>query len=147
MSTWIRLFSLEEANALLPELERMLDELQHVHRLVHAAQAHTQDLEIVWGDQVRDPGCPDHGEYEARAADLRAKHLLLQTELKRFGELGVEVKDIDTGLLDFHAVNGDKLVYLCWRRGEDRIEAWHTLQGGFQARKPLPDFLESGPSR
>lgn len=147
MPNWIRLFSLEEANALIPELDRMLRAAQRVHRAVHTAQAHVQDLEIVWGDRVHEPDCPDRPEYEARVADLKAKRLALHTELRRFAELGVEVKDVDSGLLDFYAVNGDKLVYLCWKQGEEQIVAWHTLQGGFSARKPLPDFLEKGPSR
>lgn len=147
MSTWIRLFSLEEANALIPQLEAMLVEAKRAHERVHQSQAHVQDLEIVWGEAVKDPSCKDHGEYLTRVADLRAKRLALHTEMNRFRELGVEVKDVDTGLLDFYALNGDKLVYLCWKKGEAKIEAWHTLQGGFSGRRPLPDFLESGPSR
>ncbi len=51
--------------------------------------------------------------------------------------LGVEVKDLTMGLVDFLALRGGREVYLCWRVGESRIEWWHTLEGGFGARQKL----------
>jgi hypothetical protein len=53
-------------------------------------------------------------------------------------ELGVEVKDLDEGLVDFPALRRGETVLLCWRLGEDEIRYWHTVQAGFAGRKPLP---------
>jgi hypothetical protein len=52
--------------------------------------------------------------------------------------LGVLVKDLDQGLVDFPARNGDDEVLLCWRLGEDEVAFWHTLDDGFAGRRPLP---------
>jgi len=53
-------------------------------------------------------------------------------------ELGLLVKDLDEGLVDFPALRGDEEVLLCWRLGEDEVAFWHTLEDGFAGRKPLP---------
>ena len=50
---------------------------------------------------------------------------------------GCLVKDLDRGLVDFHALAGDRLVYLCWQVGEQTVEHWHTLDGGFSSRQSL----------
>jgi hypothetical protein len=134
----IRLFSLDEANALIPELERLVVEARRLADEVRAAEAHVEDLRIVWGEEVERPECPDHGEYMARVGDLNARRLVFHAHLHRFAELGVEFKGVDLGLVDFHALNGDRLVYLCWRSGEKEIEAWHSLVGGFAGRRPIP---------
>ena len=53
-------------------------------------------------------------------------------------ELGLLVKDLDEGLVDFPALRGDEEVLLCWRLGEEEVAFWHTLGDGFAGRKPLP---------
>ena len=58
--------------------------------------------------------------------------------LREVAEFGIEVKDLDNGLIDFRAQRGGEEVYLCWRLGEgDRIDWWHPIEGGFAARRPL----------
>ena len=62
----------------------------------------------------------------------------IEALLRELGELGVEVKDMDAGLIDFRTMRDGEEVYLCWRLGEgDRIAWWHPLEGGFLARRPL----------
>ena len=58
----------------------------------------------------------------------------LATELE---EIGCELKDVHTGLLDFRSLREDRVVYLCWRLGEDEIRFWHELDTGFAGRQPL----------
>lgn len=53
-------------------------------------------------------------------------------------EMGCVLKDIDTGLVDFPAQIGDDVNFLCWQSGEPSIVAWHTIEGGFAGRQPLP---------
>jgi len=50
---------------------------------------------------------------------------------------GVLVKDLERGLVDFYALSGDRLIFLCWHLGEAEVSHWHTLEGGFSTRQPL----------
>lgn len=143
---WLRIFTLEEALALLPEVRRLADETRQVHGEWREAAEHRDDLRIVWGDDVVDPECEAHEEFVTRSAHCDRLAARLKTQLGRFRELGVELKDPELGLVDFHALNGDQLVYLCWRLGEETISSWHTLQGGFAGRRALPDLTGSEPT-
>ena len=74
--------------------------------------------------------------YDARPSAPVANEI--EALLHELAELGVEVKDMNTGLIDFRAHRDGEEVYLCWRLGEgDRIAWWHTLDGGFLGRRPL----------
>jgi hypothetical protein len=57
--------------------------------------------------------------------------------LSFFQDLGCELKDLDQGLVDFPSYRDDKLIYLCWKRGEDRVSFWHAIDSGFSGRQPL----------
>ena len=64
----------------------------------------------------------------------------IEALLRKVAELGIEVKDLDNGLIDFRSLRRGEEVYLCWRLGEgDRIAWWHTIEGGFAARRPLAE--------
>jgi hypothetical protein len=69
-------------------------------------------------------------EFAAAAADLER----IVAELTR---LGVQVKDPDTGLVDFPARRGGEDVLLCWQAGEDAVSWWHDLESGFAGRRPI----------
>ena len=60
-----------------------------------------------------------------------------QKKLKRFEQVGCELKALDPGLVDFYGQRDNELIYLCWKEGEDEIVFWHTLNGGFRGRQPL----------
>ena len=100
-------FTRAEAEALLPRVRPLLEDLKRRKK--------TYDER---------PSAPVASEIEAL--------------LREVAEIGVEVKDIDSGLIDFRTLRNGTEVYLCWRLGEgDRIAWWHTLEGGFRARRPL----------
>ncbi len=127
-----RLFTLEEAMALLPTVRQILTETQaRKHDVEERSAALDRLLEATGGD----------GHL---AADLaRARQALEQaaTELQRLiGELeatGAELKGIDEGLVDFPNLREGRVVYLCWRLGEETIAYWHELDAGFAGREPL----------
>jgi hypothetical protein len=106
-----RLFTLDEANELLPTLIPLLT------------------------PSMRSNG---HG---AEAADLDQRLADIATELslgiRQVLELGVEIKDLNLGLIDFPSVRDNRIVYLCWRLGEGPIAFWHELDTGFAGRQPL----------
>jgi hypothetical protein len=61
----------------------------------------------------------------------------LQDMIAELDATGAEIKGIDEGLVDFPAEREDRIVYLCWRLGEDTIAYWHELNAGFSGRQPL----------
>lgn len=69
---------------------------------------------------------------------IRALHEI-SGSLQTIHELGVVIKDVDLGLCDFPAMLGGRMVYLCWKLGEDHIEWWHEVSSGFKDRRPLDD--------
>lgn len=128
-------FTLEEAQSLLPILEsllkRAIEEKRAVETIEEKMQALSQKIFLTGGmyldvDRLR----RRRAAHESHAQ--HAKDLLAEIEA-----IGVQVKDLDTGLLDFPCLIDGETVLLCWRMGEDRIEFWHTLDGGFRGRQPL----------
>ena len=127
-------FTLEQAEALLPQLRELLTEMQRCKRQVDALR---DDL----GHAVHSSTGNGHVKDESSLAEKRrrAESFVEQLNdgLAKINTLGVELKDIDQGLLDFPHEREGRVVYLCWRLGEDRIGWWHELDTGFASRQPL----------
>ena len=122
-----RYFTLEEATALLPRLTALLIELRERRRTLLAREQEQQER---YRARVRVNGHARGGE---EFVDLAALNRGIQEILA----LGVELKDIETGLVDFPAWRGGRVVYLCWRLGEPTIAWWHEIDAGFAGRQPL----------
>ncbi|MGI9021106.1 MAG: DUF2203 domain-containing protein [Solirubrobacterales bacterium] len=121
-----RHYSREEAEAALDEVEPLLSELREAKDSLTDAEAHAV---------LSEAAATNGGGAEGRSvgqAFLRVRELLT-----RFNELGIVIRDIDRGLIDFPAIVDDDEVYLCWHVGEDGISFWHPLDGGFAERQPL----------
>lgn len=133
----MRVFTADEANRLLPQVRTGLDEIKILLEGLRDAREQLADLRIVWGDKIVDPKCPDHEEY----VGFRDRFTKLEHEytaaVSRLSDLGLQVKDPDVGLVDFFASRGQELVYLCWKKGEERVAYWHSLEGGFATRRPI----------
>lgn len=122
-------FTVEEANALLPELIELLQELK-------AARDH---VVVEWQNAAPVVRAAPRNGGGSQASAYVSGLLRLNRLLKGFTERGVLVKDVDSGLVDFPHMRGEEEVLLCWRLGEDRIEYWHDLESGFQGRQPLDE--------
>jgi hypothetical protein len=124
-----------EAQALLDEVIRRLAE-----RMVEL-RAETEPMRRRWQRIVVAIGSNGGGLDKGEAEGLRQALEKAQTEateiLAEIGSHGVQVKDPDTGLLDFPTVVDGRPALLCWRVGEQRIEFWHTLDDGFAGRRPI----------
>ena len=131
-----RLFTLEEASALLPVLAPLLEELRQKMAVLDRKQGELQAA----GEQRRG-GNGYHLAAEQQATRLQREVERLTNELKDDLETvlgyGCEVKDIRTGLIDFRSLREGRVVYLCWRLGEPAIEHWHELDAGFAGRQRL----------
>jgi hypothetical protein len=129
------LFTVEEANHLLEELRPRIQRLVDAKREYDRVQGRVDVLHVATSGASGEN--PDVRELEA----LRKRHADLAEVISRgvqtIHRWGCLVKDLDRGLVDFYALTGDRLVFLCWQLGESEISHWHTIEGGFSARQPL----------
>jgi hypothetical protein len=133
----MQFFTEEEANDALAVVRPIVERLVSARRrLVHVGER----LERVSGRVAGNGGGLDpervrelHTQAEEAAADVAAAVVELES-------LGVQVKDLDSGLVDFPAQHPQEEdpVLLCWQLGEDEVSYWHGLEEGFAGRKPLP---------
>lgn len=124
----MRIFTLDEANAMIPQLRKKLARLQSLYVRVgemrEAAKAAASASEF-------------GGGMEGGSGYVRSLYEIgkITTEIH---ESGVQLKDYDRGLIDFPTMRGGRLVLLCWQLGEgDEIEWWHDVDAGFAGRRPL----------
>jgi hypothetical protein len=72
-------------------------------------------------------------------AEMEAHLQRVRESIAEIDSIGVQVKDLEAGLLDFPCRMDDQVVLLCWRMGETAIEHWHTVESGFQGRQPVDE--------
>lgn len=125
----MKYFTVEEAEALLPELETIFARTMELHAKAERKAARVRELD-------------ESGENPAEAALERGRVQFLlnrvEEQLRRVLELGAVPKGLDPALVDFPYRLGDREVYLCWQRGERTITHYHGLEDGFGGRKRLP---------
>lgn len=120
-------FTLEEANAALERLRPLVEEMLEIRGELLRLQP---ELEPVLHKALGNGG--------SRAASQASVYFeKLREIVDRIHESGAEVKDINSGLLDFRALREGREVYLCWRYGEDEVRYWHDIDAGFAGRQPL----------
>ena len=131
-----RYFTPDEANALLPEVREAAEALVEHRRALSEATVKRAELasKIAANGGDFDPQEPRDLEEE-----LERESGAVGEAVGRLERLGVLVKDLDRGLVDFPALrsSGEEAL-LCWQVGEDEIAFWHGLEEGFAGRKPLP---------
>jgi hypothetical protein len=128
-------FTLSEAQTLLPVLEALLRKAQaagaRAGELEREMQQLSQRIFLAGGMHV-------NVVQAARRRGQREKALQeARDTLAEIDEIGVQVKDLERGLLDFPCVMEGKTVLLCWKLGEKEIGFWHSTEDGFAGRKPL----------
>ena len=129
-----RIFTPDEANELLWTVRPLVERMVEAKRALDAAQAEADDVST----RISGNG---GGLPPARLAEVDAGVSRRATELARVLEeiqaLGVVVKDLDTGLVDFPSVRDGRDVLLCWRLGEDEVAFWHGYDDGYAGRRPI----------
>ena len=125
-----KLFTLEEALALLPVVRQILTEVQALRREIEAKSARLDGL-------LGQAGGNGHhaADIESMKRELEKAAADLQQLVGELDATGVELKG--EGLLDFPSLRDGRVVYLCWQMGEDTISFWHELDTGFAGRQPL----------
>jgi hypothetical protein len=131
----VRHFTPEEANAALAEVRPLVEQMV-AHRRAHVA-ALTRQEELELRIRGNGGGIPP-AELAETAAEVEREARELAQAIDAVVELGLQVKDIDEGLVDFPALRHGETVLLCWMLGEDHVAHWHTIEDGFAGRRPLP---------
>jgi hypothetical protein len=141
-----RFFDLDDANAALPELRTILttlrDERTQLIALRDEFARQTTPERRGSAPSEAGAGDPGAGPEERRRLRLRMQGVIdqMQAGVARIDELGVTLREIETGLIDFPALVSGRQVWLCWRLGEGDIAWWHELSDGVAGRKPLAEL-------
>ena len=130
-----RYFTPEEANALLDDVRPVAERLvAHRRAMAVMAARRARYVQRIAGNG----GDFDPQEQRTLEEEVEREGEAVAACVAQLEELGVVVKDLDRGLVDFPALRGDEEVLLCWEVGEDEIAYWHGVDEGFAGRKPLP---------
>jgi hypothetical protein len=138
-------FTLEEATTLLPVLQALLKRAMDGKKLIEDVEKELQDLKhriLLSGGLMVDIPALAHRRAERDKALQGIKDALAEIDA-----IGVQVKDLDIGLLDFPCAVDDEIVLLCWKYGEKKIQFWHGMEEGFKGRKPIDERILRGKKR
>jgi hypothetical protein len=138
----IKTFTLEQAHTLLPILKSLLKQSMDGKKAIEQIEKEFQDLKhrilLSGGFSVDVPAL-------ARRRAARDKAVQdTKDALAEIDAIGVQVKDLDMGLLDFPCKVEDQIMLLCWKYGEEKIQYWHSQEEGFKGRKPIDERILRG---
>jgi len=124
MATEERVYTIEEANAELPDLRARLEVIRRARQTILKA-----------AERIRAQVAADGGGHEGK--DYWEAQATLRAEVRALAERDILLRDPETGLVDFPGERDGRRVYLCWRLGEERVSFWHDVDSGFAGRRPL----------
>jgi hypothetical protein len=125
----MKLFTVEEANSLLPNVRPIVKKIQRAHHKLAVHQSAAKHA--AEGAEFGGGGIPNGVQYAQLVIDLSIRAGQLET-------LGIQLKDYGHGLIDFPSMREGRVVLLCWKADEgDNIEWWHDVEDGFAGRQPL----------
>ncbi len=126
----MKIFTLQEANSLLPSVRTILAKIQRAHRRLSRYRADAKSAADA-AEQGGGGGVPAGAAYATALTELTVHTAELEG-------LGVQLKDFERGLVDFPSLREGRVVLLCWQMGEgDELEWWHDVDAGFAGRTPL----------
>lgn len=135
-----RLWTAEEANGRIGELEELLPRLRGWVVRLREVHEETHRLSGFWGKDVDAPDHADHALKQRLDAEWQNLTRRLEEAVDGLRKEGIEVKDLESGLVDFYGLQGGEIVFLCWQRGETQVGFYHALSGGFSTRRPIADL-------
>ena len=134
-----RTFTLKEAQVQLPVLETLLRKAIDGKKVIEQVDEDFQQVShrifLHGGVQV------DLAKLAKRKAEKDKATQQVKDALAEIDAIGVQVKDLDIGLLDFPCQVEDQVILLCWKLGETSIEHWHGVEEGFRGRKPIDERI------
>jgi hypothetical protein len=134
-----RLFTVIEANALLPELRPLVEQiLENIRRLKSASE------NTIRREQL-DPEAPNLMNRLREDAEIARLIGQVTGWVEEINACGCVCKGVEQGLIDFPCMLGAEVVFLCWQIGEPTVSYWHRIEDGFAGRKPLLEGESSDP--
>ena len=125
----MKIFTVQEANALLPDVRKIVGKIQRAHRKL--SQFRDEAKKAAEAAEQGGGGMENGVAYAVVLTELT-------TQLSELEALGVQLKDFERGLVDFPSLREGRVVLLCWQLGEgDELEWWHDVDAGFAGRTPL----------
>lgn len=125
-----RYFTLQEANNALTSVRVWMDEIQSIRREILKHQPE------IWSVMEKSAGNGGNPTLSRMVKTFDRLDALIHS----IQDLGILIKDINTGLIDFPAIKDNHEVYLCWKYGEDDIQFWHEVADGFAGRQSIDSF-------
>jgi len=133
----MKTFTLDEAQSLLPVLDSLLKRAIEGKQEAENIEADLTELSraiyLSGGMRI------DLSRVTTQRAAMDAHLQTVRESIAEIDSIGVQVKDLEAGLLDFPCRLDDQVVLLCWRMGESTIEHWHSTETGFKDRKPIDE--------
>jgi hypothetical protein len=123
------LFTVDKANTILPLIKKKFDEVLCCKNNVMDIQEELQNLS--------DSNC-SFEKFIKKKQELNHIVTSLYKMIQELEDMGVMVKSVDEGLLDFPSIRDDKEIWLCWKIGENKVKFWHGKDEDFMGRKPIP---------
>lgn len=133
-----KFWTVEGANARLPGLREILPQLRAWATRLAEVHAELGRLTRFWGDELSARDQPDHALTNRLEAEWRNLTRRLDEAVSALRGEGIEVKQLEEGLVDFFALVDNEVVFLCWRLDEPEVGFYHPLESGFVGRRPLP---------
>jgi len=138
-SSYQRLFTVNEANALLPTVRPLVEQiLDNIRRLKHASES------VIRKEQL-DPDAPNLMDRLREDGEVTRLVGQVKQWVETINGHGCVCKGVEQGLIDFPCMLGTEVVFLCWQLGEPTVGFWHRIEDGFAGRKALLDSGESEP--
>jgi len=132
-----RLFTVDEANALLPRLTEIFRRMDPKLARLREIRDLVEDAEAYWHSQGDGMPPEERASYERLVSQAAEAQAAVDADIHEIRALGCELKDTGQGLVDFPASIEGSVGYLCWQRGEASVAYWHTLEAGFAGRRLL----------
>ena len=126
-TTFPKYFSVAEANAALPLVRRVVQDLVEQYRIIMSNHTKLQKSRL-----------PDEQHQQAEAVQAQATDKM-NSLVGELSDIGCELKDWECGLVDFPARLEDRDVFLCWKLGEEQVSQWHEIHAGFTGRESITD--------
>ncbi|MBI1870832.1 MAG: DUF2203 domain-containing protein [Chlamydiae bacterium] len=133
----MKFFSIEGASELIPQLEVYVEKLRKIKNKILQKQIQIDTLLMVGG--TAEPITYDSSQASVQK-DVEELNLLIEEfnrVLEEINKLGCQLKDPDLGLIDFFYIHNDKIVNLCWKSGESKVEFLHDLEKGYTSRQKI----------
>jgi hypothetical protein len=133
----IKVLTVDEANLLIPKVEMLIRGLQEIVGKIVGAQDAVSVLALLGAEE---PSNPEHQTMVQSRDELEQLVDFYNQALEELQSIGCVIKDINHGVVDFYGLKEGRLIFLCWRAGEQAIRFWHEINAGMVGRRPVSEL-------